>query len=122
MTRHLMSVQRIEEHDTILISVSAGNYGSLNIAKLRALRIALHATAVERSSSTVILDLSAVESCGSGFLTCLDSCYRALHKAGRCLIVCGDRTGLIEIVNWTERLQYQPDLHSALKQSALLLT
>jgi hypothetical protein len=100
--------------DAIVVSIPAGNYGSTQVDRLRTFQTALADVMGSTANTKVILDMSAVEACGSGFLTCLDFVRSKLIANGRQLVVCGDRMGLLQTVQWSERMQCQRDLASAL--------
>lgn len=114
-------VRQIDELDTVIVTIPARDFCSTNIEILQLLDLRLDQAANDTESETVILDLSAIEIAGSGFLTCLDSFQRQLSSAGRQLVVCGDQTGLIRLVNWTDRMRYQVDLTAALNSTSLQL-
>ena len=115
-----LSLRHVKPLDTVIVTVPVANYGSTNFDLLMRLDSAFADVAGNTASLSVILDLSAIEISGSHFLACLDSLEKQLASTGRRLVVCGDRTGLIQLVNWSDRMSYQRDLVSALNQCALL--
>jgi len=118
-TKINLYVRQFDTLNTVIVTIPGQNFGSTNVELLQVLHVSLDEAATGTDSETVILDLSDIEISGSGFLTCLDLFQRQLASAGRQLVVCGDRTGLIELVNWAGRMRYQVDLTAALNASAL---
>lgn len=114
-----LSLRHVESLDTVIVTVPAENYGSTNIDLLQSLDSAFADLAVNTASISVVLDLCAIEISGSHFLACLDSLEKQLASTGRRLVVCGDRTGLIQLVNWSDRMCCQRDLVAALNQCVL---
>ena len=112
-------LRQIDRLGTAIVTLPEDDYGSANQAKLDSLLVALDEMAAQTAEKNVILDLSEVAISGSAFLTCLDSFERQLKSAGRRLVVCRDRIGLIKIVNWAKRMNYQCDLAAALEWCAL---
>ena len=111
-------LRQIDRLGTAIVTLPEDNYGSANQAKLDLLLAALDKVVTQTAEENVILDLSEVAISGSAFLTCLDSFERQLKSAGRRLTVCSDRIGLIKIVNWAKRMNYQCDLAAALEWCA----
>ena len=114
MTQSLCSICLIADSRTLVLQLASGTYGSLDLDRLEQLASDLRELSLISSADDVIVDLSAVKTGGSGFLTCLSRFCEDLALAGKRLVICGDQVGLIAQVGWSQRMNLQADLRHAL--------
>lgn len=117
MSRPVSSARICFETSSLILTVAPGNYGSLELSRLAHLEAELEGW-LSTSAATVILDLSQVRDSGSGLLGCLARLRTNLQRMGKSLVLCGDATGLIALVGWSELMNLQSDVAQAVRQTA----
>ncbi len=98
----------------ILTPVSA-TYGSLELPKLAQLGTDLARFANQFRGSQVIVDLTGIKQHGSGFLNELIAFANDLRRREILLVVCGDQSGLVQIVGGEAWCVITADLVQALE-------
>lgn len=116
MSRAVSSARIHFESSTLVLTVAAGGLGSLAIERLTHLESEFQSW-LTTSARTVIVDLTNVTDAGSGLLGCLARFRQQLQRAGKKLVVCGDRCGLVEHVGWSTLMCLQADVPQALRQA-----
>lgn len=118
MSQPLCSICLIAGSRTLIVQLEPGSYDTLELDRLEQLTAEFREVCLLSSADEVIVDLSAVQTGGSGLLTCLGRFCDALSHAGQRLVVCGDQIGLIAQVGWSQRMNLEADLNQALERVA----
>jgi anti-anti-sigma regulatory factor len=117
MTRAILSARPVFETESLVLTLDSGTFGSLELDRLDQLETELREWRLTTAARFVVIDLSRVTSCGSGLLGCLARLRTQLELMGKKLVVCGDNTGLIEVVGWAVQMNLQADVQQALRHA-----
>lgn len=120
MIKSICTTRLIADSQTLVITLNAGSYGSLEVDRLNRLDqldAEFREWRLAPSASEIIVDLSMVTTCGSGLLGCLARFREQLARMGKRLVICGDQSGLIAHVGWSKLMNLQADLDQALEHS-----
>jgi anti-anti-sigma regulatory factor len=101
---------------TTIVTLRGETFGSLETGKLQQLQADL--TGVSCFEPQLIIDLVGVRQYGSAFLSELIRWIRQLERPEGSVIICVDRTGLLQCCALDRWLTIRPDLLAALNEVA----
>ena len=121
MTTSRVSSRYISKAACLLLTPAAGTYGSTELDTLERQGERLVACgcgeAPHAPVTQVVVDLSLVSVGGSGLLGVLAQFRQQLALEGRTLCLCGDQTGLLQMVGWSRLLPVFGTLYEALEHA-----
>lgn len=110
-------VRMLPQAAAVVLTPKSKTYGSLELQKLDKLRRDL-SEFQPWSMESLVVDLTGVVQHGSAFLAVLIELAIRLRRTGTELIVCGDQTGLLELIGGQKWCSLVTDLPAALDHSA----
>ncbi len=111
-------VQTVPQVDAAILTPVSATYGSLEFPKLAQLGSDLARFRSDFRGAQVIVDLSGIKQHGSGFLNELIEFATDLRRRDIPLVICGDRSGLVQIVGGSAWCVVATDLVAALEACA----
>jgi anti-anti-sigma regulatory factor len=117
MTKSICSARLITGSQTLVLTLNSGTYGSLELDLLEQLAAEFREWSLATSANDMIVDLSKVTAYGSGLLGCLARFREQLASMRKRLVICGDQSGVVAHVGWSQLMDVQPDLKQALEHS-----